>query len=177
MLSRRPMLQNIRTGDRLAINLNTAEIGIVWRLNNSAALGIIPRSAAALFLCGVINVSVNPDVLPGWLLLGGGGAAGGVAFIWWAARRMDTARKAHRLFFRVVFTCYELPPLYLVISTAGLPLLAHPYLPKLRQSVEYASGCETCAFGETATRLLAFALPLSLALSLLPARCCLKKLR
>ena len=109
MLSRRPMLQNIRTGDRLAINLNTAEIGIVWRLNNSAALGIIPRSAAALFLCGVINVSVNPDVLPGWLLLGGGGAAGGVAFIWWAARRMDTARKAHRLFFRVVFTCYELP--------------------------------------------------------------------
>lgn len=104
MLSRRPMLQNIRTGDRLAINLNTAEIGIVWRLNNSAALGIIPRSAAALFLCGVINVSFNPDVLPGWLLL-----RGGVAFIWWAARRMDTARKAHRLFFRVVFTCYELP--------------------------------------------------------------------
>ena len=57
------------------------------------------------------------------------------------------------------------------------PLLAHPYLPKLRQSVEYASGCETCAFGETVARLLAFALPLSLALSLLPARCCLKKLR
>ena len=50
-------------------------------------------------------------------------------------------------------------------------------------SFETASECgicirlRTCAFGETAARLLAFALPLSLALSLLPARCCLKKLR
>lgn len=108
---------------------------------------------------------------PAAYLFLGLGAAGGLALLCGAALCADMTKKSRQRMFTVLFMCYEFPPLLLLLTLLGSPII-RLYMEQRHGTVFLHEQPLFDMLGTAALLLM----PLSLALSWLLARCCLKKL-